>query len=459
MSRTEINFNNTSELQEGIKNGTITSVEIVSHYLDKIQHLDPTLHAFTEVYAEEALNSAKAADALRSSGLLLSPLHGLPIAIKDLIDIEGRVTTSGSPLFVGVKKHSATIIELIRKAGLIVIGKTHTVQFAFGAWGNNEHMGTPRNPWGFKTHLTPGGSSSGSAVAVASGMVPLAIGTDTGGSIRVPASFCSITGMKTTVKRISTKGIAPLSESLDTVGFFAKDAAPLLDLFNILSITESTKDHELKFSRQGLSKLRMGRLQSDELTGVSPDIIQAYEKCIEKLIQHGVAIETIEMPFKFETVAKVSSVIMLSEAAAEYGELAKDANKPIDSTVRPRLIAGSQLTAPEYVNALRAQNAMKQEFTKATAGLDAILTPSSVCTPIPIENANHDRPPVRYTRLFNLMDMCAISIPIGFDKDDLPIGLQIGGFADHDEKILLIAQHIQSMTDFHKTYPNGMQFY
>ena len=140
MSRTEINFNNTSELQEGIKNGTITSVEIVSHYLDKIQHLDPTLHAFTEVYAEEALNSAKAADALRSSGLLLSPLHGLPIAIKDLIDIEGRVTTSGSPLFVGVKKHSATIIELIRKAGLIVIGKTHTVQFAFGAWGNNEQI-------------------------------------------------------------------------------------------------------------------------------------------------------------------------------------------------------------------------------------------------------------------------------------------------------------------------------
>ncbi len=459
MTKTEFTFNNTSELQEGIKKGSITSVEIVNHYLDKIQRLDSNLHAFVEVYADEALNAAKAADTMRSNGLLLSPLHGLPIAIKDLIDIEGRVTTAGSPLNREVKNSSADIVNLLKKAGVIVIGKTHTVQFAFGAWGNNEHMGTPKNPWNLKMHLTPGGSSSGSAVAVASGMVPLAIGTDTGGSIRVPASFCSITGMKTTVNTISTKGIAPLSDSLDTVGVFAKDAAPLLDLFKILSSSEFEKNYEFQTSNFELSKLRMGRLHPDELNGVSPDVIHAYEQSIEKLIELGVVVETINMPFKFETVAKVSSVIMLAEAATEYGELAKDLTKPVDSSVRPRLIAGTQLTATEYVSAIRAQSAMKQEFAKATAGLDSILTPSSVCTPIPVEAANHDRPPVRYTRLFNLLDMCAISIPIGFDKDDLPIGLQIGGRTNDDEKILLIAQQIQSLTNYHKTYPKGMQFY
>ena len=452
-------FTNVLALQRALESGSISSEAIVSKYLEKIRKLDPLLKAFIEVYDKEALEEAKTLDAMRRNGTLLSPLHGIPIAVKDLIDIKGRVTTAGSPLFSSIASESAHVIDLLRNAGLIVIGKTHTVQFAFGAWGNNEHMGTPKNPWNLKQHLTPGGSSSGSAVAVASGMVPLSIGTDTGGSIRIPASFCSITGMKTSVKRIGTKGIAPLSRSLDTVGMFAKDADPLIDLFKILSQTENQLNIKDQPDKYSMHQIRLGRISAADLKGVQPDVISTYEDFISLLSRLGVSIETFKMPFTFETVAKVSSAIMLTEAALEYGELAKDLSKPVDSSVRPRLIAGTLIPGTEYVQALRDQDSMKHEFAQATVHLDAFITPSSMCTAIPIDQVNHDRPPVRYTRLLNLLDMCGISIPMGFGSNGLPIGLQVGGRTGDDEKIMLIAKQIQLVTNCHVQYPSDMQFY
>jgi len=452
-------FTNVSALQSALDSGLISSEDIVNNYLKKITALDPQINAFVEVYAKEARDEAKSLDEMRKNGIKLSPLHGIPIAVKDLIDVKGKKTTAGSPLRHEIAIKSAQVVDLLRKAGLIVIGKTHTVQFALGAWGNNEHMGTPKNPWDLKKHLTPGGSSSGSAVAVASGMVPLSLGTDTGGSIRIPASFCSITGMKTTIKRISLKGVVPLSRSLDTLGMFAKDAAPLVDLFKILSPTDDQPIDVDKSKDYALNKLRIGRLHKDDLHGVHPDILSAYEAFISKITTHGVRIETIKMPFTFETVAKVLSAIMLTEAAVEYADLAKDSSKAVDPSVRPILIAGTLITGAEYVKALRAQESMKEIFTQTITNLDAFITPASMCTAMPIAQVNHDRPPVRYSRLLNLLDLCGISIPIGMGQNGLPIGLQIGGRAGEDEKIMLIAKEIQSVTNDHVSYPPGMQFF
>jgi aspartyl-tRNA(Asn)/glutamyl-tRNA(Gln) amidotransferase subunit A len=460
-------IDNITNLQSAIHSRALSSRDLVSNYLKKIHLLDPHLKAFVEVYEKEALEGADACDQMAKNGLFLSPLHGVPIAVKDIIDIRGKVTTIGSPLFKNVAERSADVVDLLQKAGMIVIGKTHTVQFALGAWGTNENMGTPKNPWSTTQHLTPGGSSSGSAVAVACGMVPLSIGTDTGGSIRIPAAFCGISGLKTTVKRISTQGIAPLSQTLDTVGMFAKDAQGLKDLLNILlshkrfspyAFESQTKDTPFE-THFPINKLRLGRLKAQELVGVHPDLILAYERMLAKLQEHGAAVEFIDMPFSFESVAKVSSTLMMPQAVVEYGDLAKDPGQTVDSAVRQRLLAGMQITGAQYVQALRDQDRMKKEFLAATAHLDAYLTPSSTTPPQPVEGVNHDRPPVRYTRLMNLLDSCAASIPAGLDTQGLPIGLQLAGRAQEDELILNIAAQIQRITSHHLEYPKGSSFY
>ncbi|MDB5514925.1 MAG: amidase, partial [Tardiphaga sp.] len=204
-------FVSARQLSQDIAQRKISSADVVSGFLDRIRTTGARLHAFVEVYDQDAMLAAEAADKAIRSGHAVGPLHGVPIALKDLIDIEGRITTGGSAIWRDRRAdRTATLARRLMAQGLIVIGKTHTVEFAMGGWGTNTHMGTPRNPWDMKVARTPGGSSSGSGVAVAAGLVPWAIGTDTGGSVRLPASWCGLTGLKTTIGRVSTYGILPL---------------------------------------------------------------------------------------------------------------------------------------------------------------------------------------------------------------------------------------------------------
>ena len=185
--------------------GRLSPVDIVDAALTRIAARDRKLHAFVEVYDKEARLAAEAAEKAIRSGHRIGPLHGIPIALKDLIEIEGRVTTGGSQVWRERRSaYTATLAKKLIAAGLIVIGKTHTVEFAMGGWGTNQHRGTPWNPWDLEVARTPGGSSSGSGVAVAAGFAPWAIGTDTGGSVRLPASWCGLSGLKTTIGRVST---------------------------------------------------------------------------------------------------------------------------------------------------------------------------------------------------------------------------------------------------------------
>ena len=216
--------------------GETTSLALVEGCLARIDALDGKLHAFVDVYRDEALACARAADLTRSARLPLGPLHGLPIALKDLLHIEGRVTTAGSKSWSGrVSGETATAVERLLAAGMIVLGKTHLVEFAFGGWGRNEPMGAPWNPWDMARHRVAGGSSSGSAVAVAAGLAPAALGSDTGGSIRIPASLCGLTGHKPTYGLVSLHGAVPLSPTLDSIGPIARSVDDAIFLLGALA--------------------------------------------------------------------------------------------------------------------------------------------------------------------------------------------------------------------------------
>src|SRR5687768_15534537 len=212
-----------TELSRMLAAGETSSTAIVSECLGAIDTLDAKLHAFVDVYRDDAMRLAQAADLERNAGFVRCPLHGLPIAVKDLFHIEGRVTTAGSKGWRGrVAQETALSVKRLLDAGMIPLGKTHLVEFAYGTWGMNRPMGTPWNPRDMHVHRVAGGSSSGSAVAVAAGMAPAALGTDTGGSVRIPAALCGLVGLKPTYGRIPLDGVVPLSSSLDSVGPIAR---------------------------------------------------------------------------------------------------------------------------------------------------------------------------------------------------------------------------------------------
>jgi aspartyl-tRNA(Asn)/glutamyl-tRNA(Gln) amidotransferase subunit A len=234
-AQTPLAFEPVHQLRDRLTQGEITPVAIVEGYLDRIARYDAKLHAYIDVYADEARAAAHAAAAAMASGHRIGPFHGIPVAVKDLVEIAGRVTTGGCGAWHDRRSPStATLVEKMVAAGMIVLGKTHTVQFAMGGWGTNQQFGTPWNPWDLVVHRTPGGSSAGSGVAVAAGLAPWAIGTDTGGSVRLPAAWCGVVGLKTTIGRISTYGVLPLAATLDTPGPIARDVEDAALLLTVL---------------------------------------------------------------------------------------------------------------------------------------------------------------------------------------------------------------------------------
>ncbi|MDB5954026.1 amidase [Ramlibacter sp.] len=454
----DISLDSATELSRALASGELTSVAIVTACLARIREHDPYLHAFSEVYEGEALAAAEAADRMMRAGYRLGPLHGIPVAVKDLVDIAGKVTSNGSPLFAKrVAQRSARIVELLHAAGAIIVGKTHMVQFALGAWGTNEHMGTPRNPWDHATHRTPGGSSSGSAVAVAAGLVPLAIGSDTGGSVRVPAAFCGITGFKATVGRIDSTGVVALSTTLDSIGVFARAAQDAALLYAVLAQDRSLQPQAATSGAQPFAGLRLARLGPPDLEGVAPDVLAAYESALQVFEQGGAHVTVVAMPRPLDTFAQTTSAIMLTEAAVEHGELAADAAAAMDSSVRPRIAAGSRLMAVDYVRAMRQREAWKREFSALLSRSDALVTPTTMTTARPVASVDHGVPPVRYTRIQNLLDMCGVSVPAGFDSAGLPIGVQIAAAGGRDAQLIAIAEGFQQRTDFHWRRPELAQ--
>src|SRR5262249_42377424 len=295
------------ELSGAFGERTLSPVDVVEALLDRIGRRNPDLHAFIAVYDRDARLAAEAADKAIRAGQRVGPLHGVPIALKDLVDLEGRVTTGGSKHWAQrVSPVTATLAERAIAAGMIVLGKTHTVEFAMGSWGTNAHLGTPRNPWDLAVHRTPGGSSSGSGVAVGAGLAPVALGTDTGGSVRIPAAWCGIVGLKVTAGRISTFGVLPLSSTLDTPGPLTRSVGDAALMFRLLNGPDPRDPETQSWApsdpfptlRRGVGGLTLAVLPETEREGVDAEVLSAYDASVDALAKLGARIVRPALPHR-----------------------------------------------------------------------------------------------------------------------------------------------------------------
>ncbi len=450
-----------ADLGRAIAARKMSPVDAVEAMLARIDRLEPRLHAFTDVYAADARLAAAGADRAIRSGHAVGPLHGVPVVLKDLIDVEGRVTMGGSAAHRERRSNvTATIVRRMIAQGMIVLGKTHTVEFAFGGWGTNQHLGTPLNPWDPATPRTPGGSSSGTGVAVAAGLAPWGIGTDTGGSVRLPASFCGITGLKVTVGRISTYGIIPLSSTLDTPGPMARTVEDAALLYAVLSGPDPldpttrgiTPIDPMPTLNRGVRGLRIARMPNAEREGVAADMLAAYDRSVDLLADLGAEVVTIALPFRFAELV-TASAISQAEAYDYNGALAEDLTSPIGDAVRVRLLAGGTVTAKEYIATNRLRRRLKGELAAAMEGIDALLTPTTRHAAIPLGEVDEMVMPSHFTRFGNMLDMCGLALPNGFTAGGLPLSLQIMGQGFEEATVLRIGQALQGASEWHLRRP------
>lgn len=408
------------------------------------------------------MQAAEAADKARRAGYSLGPLHGMPIALKDLIDIEGKVTMGGSAAWKTRKaRHSATLVRRLQAQGFIIVGKTHTVEFAMGGWGTNRHLGTPWNPWGVDQARTPGGSSSGSGVAVAAGLVPWAVGTDTGGSVRLPASWCGLTGLKTTFGRVSCYGILPLSQSLDTPGPMARsveDAALLLgamqgyDPLDPNSKTLSWPDTWASMER-GVRGMRIGLMPEAERTAASDEVLAAYDQSIWLLKELGAEIVEVAMPLTYAELGQIAGEFMAIEGYANVAELIDDERLPLDSDVRARLVAGRGRSARDYIGLIERKLELAKQAASIFLSLDALVTPTSPTAALPLSEVDQTKGPGHFTRFVNVLELCALALPNGASAEGLPLSLQVICKNGDEATALRIGRALQKATDWHQRHP------
>lgn len=440
----------------------ISPVDVVESYLARIRTKEPKLQAFVEIYEDDARQAAQAADLAIRSGHAVGPLHGIPIVLKDLIEIEGKPVAGGCFAWKDRRAtRTATLAKRLIAQGMIVLGKTHTVEFAMGGWGTNTRLGTPWNPWDPERKRTPGGSSSGSGVAVAAGLAPWAVGTDTGGSIRLPASWCGITGLKTSVGRISTHGVLPLSPTLDTPGPMARSVEDAALLYRALQGPDplDPRTGRVPFTdplpalKRGIQSLRLARMPDPERRYASDDVLAAYDASLSELARLGAEIVSLDLPFGFADVAALNLRIMAAESYAILHELIDDPDAPLDEHVRPRIAAGRQITARAYLEALQEREALKVRFAEAFAQVDAFLTPTTMTTALALDEVDQTTAPAHFTRFANFLDLCALAVPNGIAGDGLPTSLQIVCRAYDEATALKIGWAYQDATDWHQRRP------
>lgn len=440
----------------------LSPVDLIDEYLARIEKLEPKLHAFVSVNAANARLAAEAADKAIRAGHAVGPLHGIPIAVKDLVEIEGAVATGGSAAWRNrVAPRTATLYRRLMAAGMINIGKTHTVEFAFGGWGTNQHLGTPWNPWDAAVHRAPGGSSSGSGVAVGARLAPCAIGTDTGGSVRIPAAWNGVTGLKTTVGRVSTYGVLPLSHTLDTPGPITRDVEDAALLLTVLQgadphdpTTQRVHDVDpMPDLRRGVKGLRLARLPAAERQGVDAEVLANYDRAVESLASLGAEIVDITLPERLSDLTSVVGRIIAAEIYAKIDRLADDNSQPLDQDVRPRVRAGAAVSARDYLQALATREAMKATFAEAIAGADALLTPTMVTPPPVVATIDQNQTPATFTRWVNFYDLCGLAVPNGFTAGGLPTSLQIVCRGYQEPLALRIGWAYQAAHDWHMRTP------
>jgi aspartyl-tRNA(Asn)/glutamyl-tRNA(Gln) amidotransferase subunit A len=462
MTRIDPVWATVAELSRAFGARALSPVDAVDALLERIRRRNPALHAFIAVYDTDARLAAEAADKAIRSGHRVGPLHGVPIALKDLVDLEGRITTGGSKVWAErVSPVTATLAERLIAAGMIVLGKTHTVEFAMGSWGTNTHLGTPCNPWDLAVHRTPGGSSSGSGVSVAAGLAPVAIGTDTGGSVRVPAAWCGIVGLKVTAGRISTHGVLPLSSTLDTPGPLARSVEDAALIFRVLNGPDPRDRQTLAWTwadplpalRRGVAGLRLAVLPEQERAGVDAEVLRAYDTAVEALSNLGAQIARPDLPHRLSDYAAATGRIIGAEGYRFVGHLVDDPALPVDPHVRPRIQLGRAISARDYLLTLAEREDHQRAFAAALAGVDAFLTPTAQTAAIPIDQVDQSGTAAHFTRAGNYLGLCGLAVPSGFTAGGLPTSLQILCHPGEDALALRIGWAYEQATPWHERRP------
>jgi len=425
-----------------LRAGDLSAVDLTNEILRRIEAEAGRLNAFIHVMADEARRQAAEADRDLAAGRDRGPLHGVPVSVKDIVDIRGIPTTAASRVRDGhVAVSDAPIIANLRQAGAVLIGKTNLDEFAFGTMSRDSAFGPVRNP--HDVSRSPGGSSGGSAVSVAAGMVLASIGTDTGGSIRIPAAACGIVGFKPAFGEVSTDGVVPLSRTLDHIGPFARSVGDAWVMYHALLGARLTPPLRVR----PLAEVRLGLPRAYFLELLDADVRARFEEAVSKFRDAGARVEDVDIPHAYSTPA-VYRHIHGPEGAAYHAKLLDAMPEKYMPTVRERLEAGRLVPAVDYLGALSERELLRTEVDAALSGCDALVLPT---LPIPapritadtvaINGAEEPVRPVmlRNTQLFNLTGHPAISLPCGRTRDGLPCGLQLVGRRYETEALLGVA--------------------
>lgn len=476
-----------ASLSRDLAAGRLSSLELTQLTLDRIQQKDPRLNSFITVTAETALAQAREADKMRQAGKA-TPLTGIPVAQKDIFCTKGIKTTCGSKMLDNfIAPYDATVVRRMQAAGIVMPGKTSMDEFAMGSSNETCHQGPVSNPW--DTSRVPGGSSGGSAAAVAGGLVPAATGTDTGGSIRQPAALCNLTGLKPTYGRVSRYGMIAFASSLDQAGVLthtAEDAALLLNVMAGFDEADSTSlntpvpDYTATLS-DSLSGLRMGLPKAFFGKDLAPDIAALMEAAVKVFESLGAVLTEIDLPtlslsipaYYIIAPAECSSNLARYDGV-RYGyrcsqprnleDLYKRSRtEGLGAEVKRRIMIGTHALSSGYYDAyyLKAQkirNLIRQDFAKAFETVDMILAPTSPC--VAFKKGEKTSDPISmylsdiYTIAVNLAGLPALSVPAGF-VDGLPAGLQLIGNYLEEARLLNAAHQYQQVTDWHTRTPEG----
>ena len=394
------------ELSERIAAKDVSPVEATEAVLGRIERLNPKLNAYITVMAEQALADARVAEGEIASGRRKGALHGVPVAVKDLCETKGVRTTAGAKILAGwVPDKDATVIRKLREAGAVIVGKTHMHEYAFGATGINPHYDPARNPW--DTERITGGSSSGSGAGVAAGLCFAALGSDTGGSVRMPASLCGIVGLKPTYGRVSLHGVVPLSTTLDHIGPMARTARDCALVLEAIAGHDpndpsSAKEPVEEWSaglEGGLSGLRIGVPTAFAFEATEPDVATVVHDAIGTLERLGAEVKQLDLPVLQEYWVSLS-VLLVSEAAEYHRENMEQRPQDFGDDVRMRLQMGLDQKAVDYVRALGVLNEARRNADEVLLSeVDLLAMPTTLRTAVPIESVSKDDPTLGLTRL------------------------------------------------------------
>lgn len=458
-----------AELAARIQGKDISPLEVTRAQLDRIDTLDRTLKAYLTVLPDRALQEARTAEQEIMRGHYRGPFHGVPIAPKDLFESRDVKTTAGSLLLKDyIPGQDATVLARLRQQGAIVLGKLNLHEFAYGGTGVNPHYGTSKNPWGLDR--VPGGSSSGSGVAVAAGLAFGALGTDTGGSVRIPAAFCGIVGLKPTYGRCSRAGIIPLAWSLDHPGPMVRavgDAALMLNVIaghdsrDAATVHRSVPDYAQTLT-SALQGVRIGLPRPVFFDELDPEVEAAVKGATRALENLGARVEIVSIP-QMRRAALISTLIIASEAAAYHLQSLQQRAGQFGPDVGLRLKLGALLPAWAYLKAQRLRELLRRDLAQAMANVDVLLTST-----VPIEAPTIEQCTVKpgdplpavltqvplLTRPFNLTGSPVISIPCGFTLSGIPIGMQIVGKPFDEAMVLRVAHAYEQATEWHRRRPS-----